>query len=91
MTRNMAMDLGAHKIRVNAVCPGSIITPASFRHMEKTGMTLEQFNKEEGAKTFVGRAGQPREVAWAILFLASEDASYITGASLTVDGGYTAM
>lgn len=46
MTRNMAMDLGAHKIRVNAVCPGSIITPASFRHMEKTGMTLEQFNKE---------------------------------------------
>ena len=91
MTRNMAIDLGAHKIRVNAVCPGSIITPASFRHMEKTGMTLEQFNKEEGAKTFVGRAGQPREVAWAILFLASEDASYITGASLTVDGGYTAM
>jgi NAD(P)-dependent dehydrogenase (short-subunit alcohol dehydrogenase family) len=91
MTRNMAMDLGPHKIRVNAVCPGSIITPASFRHMEKTGMTLEQFNKGEGAKTFVGRAGQPREVAWAILFLASEEASYITGASLVVDGGYTAM
>ncbi len=91
MTRNMAMDLGPHKIRVNAVCPGSIITPASFRHMEKTGMTLEQFNKEEGAKTFVGRAGQPREVAWAILFLASEEASYITGASLVVDGGYTAL
>ncbi len=91
MTRNMAMDLGPHRIRVNAVCPGSIITAASLRHMEKTGMTLEQFNREEGAKTFVGRAGQPREVAQAILFLASDEASYITGAALMVDGGYTAM
>ncbi len=91
MTRNMAMDLGAFQIRVNCVCPGSILTPASFRHMEKVGMTLEQFNKEEGAKTFVGRAGQPREVAAAILFLVSDEASYISGASLMVDGGYTAM
>ena len=59
--------------------------------MQKTGMTLEQFNREEGAKTFVGRAGQPREVAQAILFLASDEASYVTGAALMVDGGYTAM
>ena len=91
MTRNMAMDLGPHRIRVNCVCPGSIITPASFRHMEKVGMTLEQFNKEEGAKTFVGRAGQPREVASAVLFLVSDEASYVTGASLMVDGGYSAQ
>lgn len=91
MTRNMAMDLGPHKIRVNCVCPGSILTPASFRHMEKVGLTLEQFNQEEGAKTFLGRAGQPREVAYAILFLVSDEASYITGASLMVDGGYTAQ
>ncbi len=91
MTRNMAMDLGPYKIRVNCVCPGSILTPASFRHMEKVGMTLEEFNKEEGAKTFLGRAGRPREIACAILFLVSDDASYITGASLMVDGGYTAQ
>ncbi len=91
MTRNMAMDLGLYKIRVNCVCPGSILTPASFRHMEKVGMSLEQFNKEEGAKTFLGRVGQPREVAYAILFLASDEASYLTGASLMVDGGYTAQ
>ncbi len=91
MTRNMAMDLGASKIRVNCVCPGSIITAASFRHMEKIGMTLEEFNRTEGAKTFVGRAGQPREVASAILFLVSDEASYITGAALMVDGGYTAQ
>jgi dihydroanticapsin dehydrogenase len=91
MTRNMAMDLGPHKVRVNCVCPGSIITAASLRHMEKLGMTLEEFNRVEGAKTFLARAGQPREVAWAVLFLASDESSYVTGASLLVDGGYTAQ
>ena len=91
LARNMAMDLGPHKIRVNAVCPGSIITAASYRHMEKVGMTLEEFDAQEGAKTFVGRAGQPREVASAILFLVSDEASYITGSHLMVDGGYSAQ
>jgi NAD(P)-dependent dehydrogenase (short-subunit alcohol dehydrogenase family) len=91
LCRNMAMDLGPYKIRVNAVCPGSIITAASYRHMEKVGMTLEEFNAQEGAKTFVGRAGKPREVASAILFLASDEASYITGSHLMVDGGYSAQ
>ncbi len=91
MTRNMAMDLGPCGIRVNCICPGSIITPASFRHMEKVGLSLEQFDREEGAKTFLGRAGRPREAAWAVLFLASDEAAYITGASLMVDGGYTAQ
>jgi NAD(P)-dependent dehydrogenase (short-subunit alcohol dehydrogenase family) len=91
ITRNMAMDLGPYKIRVNSVCPGSIITAASYRHMEKVGMTLEEFNAQEGAKTFVGRAGQPREVAYAILFLVSDEASYITGSHLMVDGGYSAQ
>ncbi len=91
MSRNMALDLGPYNIRVNCICPGSILTPASFRHMEKVGLTLEQFNAEEGARTFLGRAGQPREVAYAILFLASDEASYITGASLIIDGGYTAQ
>lgn len=91
LCRNMAMDLGRYKIRVNAVCPGSIITAASYRHMEKVGMTLEEFDAQEGAKTFVGRAGKPREVAAAILFLASDEASYITGSHLMVDGGYSAQ
>ena len=87
----MGRVLGPQKIRVNSVCPGSIITPASYRHMKKTGLTLEQFNAQEGAKTFLGRAGNTREVAHAILFLASDEASYITGATLMVDGGYVAM
>ncbi len=91
MTRNMAMDLGPYKIRVNSVCPGTILTPASRRHMRKIGLTEEQFSKQEGAKTFLGRVGQPREIAYAILFLVSDEASYVTGASLMVDGGYTAQ
>src|SRR6516225_7748845 len=91
MTRNMAMDLGRYKIRVNSVCPGTILTPASLRHMEKLGLSRKQFDAEEGAKTFLGRVGRPREVAYAILFLVSDESSYITGASLMVDGGYTAQ
>ncbi len=91
MTRNMAMDLGSFGIRVNSVCPGTILTPATQRHMDKVKVSFEQFNKEEGVKTFLGRIGQAREVAHAALFLASDDASYVTGASLMVDGGYSAQ
>jgi len=91
MTRNMALDLGPHGIRVNCVCPGTILTRASRDHMEQAGLTLEEFVAEEGPKHILGRIGQPREVAYAILFLASDEASFITGAHLMVDGGYTAI
>jgi NAD(P)-dependent dehydrogenase (short-subunit alcohol dehydrogenase family) len=91
MTRGMAQDFGPHNIRVNCVCPGTIITPASYNHMKKIGLTLEQFNAQEGAKTFLARAGNTREVANAIVFLASDEASYISGAYLMVDGGYAAI
>ena len=91
MTRNMAMDLAPAKIRVNCVCPGAILTPASYRHMENLGMTFEEFDAEEGSKTFLKRVGKAREVACAILFIASDDATYITGTHLMVDGGYTAV
>jgi NAD(P)-dependent dehydrogenase (short-subunit alcohol dehydrogenase family) len=91
MTRNMAMDLAPYGIRVNAVCPGTIMTAAVRRYMQERGMTPDQLNAEEGAKTLLKRVGQQREVANAILFLASDDASYITGTHLMVDGGYTAI
>jgi NAD(P)-dependent dehydrogenase (short-subunit alcohol dehydrogenase family) len=91
MTRNMAMDLAPYGIRVNAVCPGTIMTAAVRRYMQERGLTLDQLNAEEGAKTLLKRVGQQHEVASAILFLASDEASYITGTHLIVDGGYTAM
>ncbi|MCC6195315.1 MAG: SDR family oxidoreductase [Burkholderiales bacterium] len=90
MTRNMALDLAPANIRVNCVCPGTILTRASYDHMERVGMTLAQFVAEEGPKHLLNRVGTPREVANAILFLASDEASFITGTHLMVDGGYTA-
>jgi NAD(P)-dependent dehydrogenase (short-subunit alcohol dehydrogenase family) len=90
MTRNLAMDLAPFNIRVNCVCPGITLTPATYRHLEQTGMTLEQFKAEVGGASLLKRVADPREIACAILFLASDEASYITATHLTVDGGYTA-
>lgn len=91
MTRNMAMDLAPFNIRVNSICPGTILTAASYKHMKSAGLTFDQFNQEEGGKALLKRVGKPREVACAILFLASNEASYVTGASLMVDGGLTTV
>jgi NAD(P)-dependent dehydrogenase (short-subunit alcohol dehydrogenase family) len=83
-TRSVACDYGAHNIRCNAICPGAITTRIS----PQPGSELHQ---RQINKTFLGRIGQPREVATAALFLASDESSYITGAILAVDGGWTAM
>ena len=90
MTRNMALDLAPFRIRVNAVCPGTIMTQATERHRVQAGLSMEEFLAQEGPKHLVNRVGQPREVAEAILVLASDAASFITGTHLMVDGGYTA-
>jgi len=84
LTRSAAYDYAPHNIRVNAICPGAIETRIS----PKPGTEL--FERQIG-KTPLGRIGQPREVAYAALFLASDEASYITGAVLPVDGGWTAI
>ncbi len=91
MTRLMALDLASSNIRVNTICPGTILTTASLGHIQREGLTVEQFDALEGGKTILKRIGKPREVAQAVLFLASDDASYITAACLLVDGGRTAL
>ena len=91
MTRNLALDLAPHGIRVNCVCPGTILTRASRDHMARVGMSLDEFVAAEAPKHLLNRIGEPVEVARAILFLASDDASFITGTHLMVDGGYTAV
>ena len=83
-TRSVAYDYGPYNIRANAICPGAIHTRISPRPGD------ELYQRQVG-KTFLGRTGQPREVAYAALFLASDAASYITGAVVPVDGGWTAM
>jgi NAD(P)-dependent dehydrogenase (short-subunit alcohol dehydrogenase family) len=91
MTRNLAMDLAPFKIRVNCVCPFAILTQASHRHMQQAGMSMEEFETEVGGGTLLKRVADPMEAAYPILFMASDESSFITGTHLVVDGGYTAQ
>lgn len=88
--RCLAMDLAPHKIRVNAVAPGCIDTPQLRADIERVGLTYEEDLAIEGPLHLLNRFGTPEEVSNAILFLASDEASFITGTCLMVDGGYTA-
>jgi NAD(P)-dependent dehydrogenase (short-subunit alcohol dehydrogenase family) len=88
MVRNLAIELAPYNIRINAVAPAVVETPvySTFMSAEQVKEVLPTFD----AFHPLGRNGQPRDVAEAILFLASEQASWITGAVLPVDGGVTA-
>jgi 2-hydroxycyclohexanecarboxyl-CoA dehydrogenase len=90
LTRGMAAD-HAPEIRVNAVCPGPIYTPFHEKRIQTLGRTFEQYREDAAKGTLLRRHGTPEEVAACILFLASDDASYVTGTLLFVDGGFTAM
>jgi NAD(P)-dependent dehydrogenase (short-subunit alcohol dehydrogenase family) len=90
LTRALALDHADEGIRVNAVCPGPIFTRFHERRAAAAGQPAEQFKADFGKGTMLGRAGTPAEVAACILFLASDDASYVTGTSLFVDGGHVA-
>lgn len=92
MTRSMALDCTAYNIRVNCVCPATIETPLVLN--QRIGRTPEQQAEADRLlkqRHPIGRMGQPDEVANAVLFLASDEASFITGTALSVDGGYTAQ
>jgi 2-hydroxycyclohexanecarboxyl-CoA dehydrogenase len=91
LTRALAADHSPEGIRVNAVGPGPIFTPFHERRLEAAGESVAQYNASAAKGTMLKRPGRAEEVAAAILFLASDDASYVTGALLFVDGGMTAM
>ena len=86
LTKDMANALGQHGIRINALCPGFIYT-----HMTQSLTEDPDWLRQMEAMEPLGRLGQPEEVAQAALFLASDEASFITGVALPVDGGYTAQ
>lgn len=86
MTKAMALDHGPQGIRVNCVCPGDTVTPMEFQDAENRGMTWAEYEAEASARP-LRRMGQPEEIARAVLFLASDESSYTTGAVLAVDGG----
>jgi NAD(P)-dependent dehydrogenase (short-subunit alcohol dehydrogenase family) len=83
LTKSWAAEFGPHGVRVNAVSPGNTRTPA----VEFMGEQLD----EMAARSPLGYVAQPEQIAAAIAYLASDDASYITGAVLNVDGGWTAV
>jgi NAD(P)-dependent dehydrogenase (short-subunit alcohol dehydrogenase family) len=89
MTKAMAIDHGAQGIRVNCVCPGDVETPMLPLDAKMRGMKWEDYIAGCGSRP-LGRVGTVEEIAKAVLFLASDDASFMTGAALVVDGGGTA-
>jgi NAD(P)-dependent dehydrogenase (short-subunit alcohol dehydrogenase family) len=87
MTKNMALDYSPAGIRVNCICPGGVETPMTAM-LNAPG--LEAIGKKLKGYHLLGRFARAEEIAAGILFLASDDASFVTGSSLVVDGGYTA-
>ena len=87
MTKAMALDHGRQGIRVNAVCPGDTDTPMEREDAKAKGMSWDEYVRWAGEGRPIERIASPDEVARAVLFLASDEASYITGAAVPVDGG----
>lgn len=91
LTKAMALDHAKDGIRVNCICPGAIMTPMLEQGLPPSGPVRENYFKETVESHPIGRIGDPEEVAKAVLFLASDDSSFITGTALSVDGGYVAQ
>lgn len=85
--RTWAADLRARNIRVNVVSPGTVVTPGYKTELGMTDEQITEFVARAAATAPLGRAGTPDEVAKAVVFLASDDSSYVTGTELFVDGG----
>jgi NAD(P)-dependent dehydrogenase (short-subunit alcohol dehydrogenase family) len=83
LTRSAALDFAPQNIRVNALLPGPTVTPMLLKGTEGLDRSLDAF----GARLPIGRVGQPREQADVVIFLASEQASFVTGLAVSVDGG----
>ena len=87
LTKTLAFEEAKHGIRVNAVCPGATLTPFHLRRAKSAGQTREDLEQAAANMCLLGRWADAREVAWPILWLASDEASYVTGSVLMVDGG----
>jgi NAD(P)-dependent dehydrogenase (short-subunit alcohol dehydrogenase family) len=86
MTRQLAMEGAPHNIRANSICPGMTVTSATRPVLE----TMPDIRESARRKTMLARFGEPEDIAWAALYLASEEASWVTGADFSIDGGATA-
>lgn len=90
LTKCWAQDFAGDNIRVNTICPGYIYTSAFTNSCQKLGLDVVAEDRRAAAMHLLGRQGRPPEVGAAVAFLASDDASFMTGSDLVVDGGYLA-
>lgn len=90
MTRTLACEEAAHGIRVNAVCPGGVLTPYHLTRYAAQGVGEEELRARQQGASLMNRWAEVREIAYPILWLASDEASFMTGAILMVDGGKSA-
>jgi len=90
LTRNMAIDLAKYNIRVNAICPGWVYTPL-IENIFKSSGDSEAMRKRITERQLLKRLGTPEDIGYAALYLASDEASFVTGTALFVDGGLTAV
>jgi 2-hydroxycyclohexanecarboxyl-CoA dehydrogenase len=91
MTRTLAFEEAHHGVRVNAVCPGSTLTDFHVNKVKAAGGSVEELKTKRQDTSLMGRWADPREIAGPILWLASDEASFITGTTLMVDGGLHIM
>ena len=87
MTKTLAFEEAKHGLRANAVCPGLTLTPFHLRRAEAAGRTRGDLDAEAKGGCLAGRWAEPREIAYPILWLASDEASYVTASAIMVDGG----
>ncbi len=90
MSKNDAITYAPEKIRVNSIHPGYIWTPMVENHLRATSDNLEAAKAAAGSVHPLGHMGEPDDIAWAVVWLASEEAKFVTGAEIVIDGGYTA-
>jgi meso-butanediol dehydrogenase/(S,S)-butanediol dehydrogenase/diacetyl reductase len=87
VTRSLAAEGATHGIRANAVSPGGTLTPFTIGRGQQRGRSEDDLRGEQKADALLGRWAEPAEIAYPILWLASDEASYVTGSVLMVDGG----
>ena len=90
LTRSVALELGASGVRVNAICPGAVVTPLLAGHPNADEAALAAVREQSGFDLPLGRAGEPDDLANMALFLASDESAWITGQVFVVDGGTSA-
>lgn len=91
MTRTLAFEEAPYGVRVNAVCPGSTLTDFHVDRAKAAGKSVEVLKSERQTTSLLARWAAPQEIAWPIIWFASDEASFVTGATLMVDGGLSIM